>query len=73
MIHSAESAMLASMQIVTEVRGEPGLVAWLVCAALCLVGLWPCAPLPLCARSCRDVTHRCPACRASQATVRAQL
>jgi lipopolysaccharide-induced tumor necrosis factor-alpha factor len=48
--------------VVTSPVASPGLLSWLACAGLCLVGLWPCAPIPFCVAGCQDVRHYCPAC-----------
>jgi len=48
--------------VVTNAVASPGLLSWLACAGLCLVGLWPCAPIPFCMAGCQDVRHYCPAC-----------
>ena len=48
--------------IVTTIEAHPGLLSWCACAALCLIGAWPCAPIPLLVKQCRDVAHYCPAC-----------
>lgn len=46
----------------TKVVRRAGLLPWLVCGALALVGCWPCCLLPFCLQSCQDVEHFCPNC-----------
>lgn len=48
--------------IVTAVTFEIGGLAWLICAILCLLGFWICAPIPFCVTGCKDVVHTCPSC-----------
>uniref|UniRef100_A0A914H0Z9 Serpentine receptor class gamma n=1 Tax=Globodera rostochiensis TaxID=31243 RepID=A0A914H0Z9_GLORO len=48
----------------TRVVRRPGLLTWLICGALALVGCWPCCMLPFCAQSCQDVEHFCVNCNA---------
>lgn len=40
----------------------PGALSWLCCVGLCIVGLWPCAPIPFCLTGMQDANHYCPAC-----------
>eukprot|EP00092_Neocalanus_flemingeri_P092864 GFUD01117946.1.p1 GENE.GFUD01117946.1~~GFUD01117946.1.p1 ORF type:complete len:148 (+),score=38.60 GFUD01117946.1:210-653(+) len=46
----------------TSTTSETGVMAWIMAAVLCAVGLWCCAPIPLCTDSLQDVTHRCSNC-----------
>ena len=46
----------------TNVTMQPGLLTWLLCAGLCLIGCWPCAPIPFCVDSTMDTVHSCPSC-----------
>ncbi|KAL3081367.1 hypothetical protein niasHT_039844 [Heterodera trifolii] len=48
----------------TRVVRRPGLLTWIICGALALVGCWPCCVLPFCAQSCQDVEHFCANCNA---------
>ncbi|CAI2357725.1 unnamed protein product [Caenorhabditis sp. 36 PRJEB53466] len=50
--------------IVTHTKPVYGLLTWILFAALFLFGCWCCCFLPFCVRSCKDVVHRCPNCRA---------
>eukprot|EP00090_Calanus_glacialis_P020455 TRINITY_DN31499_c0_g1_i1.p1 TRINITY_DN31499_c0_g1~~TRINITY_DN31499_c0_g1_i1.p1 ORF type:complete len:131 (+),score=34.62 TRINITY_DN31499_c0_g1_i1:80-472(+) len=46
----------------TSTTTETGVMAWVVAGLLCALGLWCCAPIPLCTDSLQDVTHRCANC-----------
>ncbi|XP_077475468.1 LITAF domain-containing protein-like isoform X1 [Stigmatopora argus] len=48
--------------VVTEVVRTPGLMAWLIVAGIAIFGFLPCAFIPLCVDSCKDVNHHCPCC-----------
>uniref|UniRef100_A0A672F3H2 LITAF domain-containing protein n=1 Tax=Salarias fasciatus TaxID=181472 RepID=A0A672F3H2_SALFA len=48
--------------VVTSVVHTPGLLAWLICGGLALVGLCLCSCIPFCVDSCQDIEHRCPSC-----------
>uniref|UniRef100_A0A672H5J5 LITAF domain-containing protein n=1 Tax=Salarias fasciatus TaxID=181472 RepID=A0A672H5J5_SALFA len=49
--------------VVTNVEHTSGLLTWLACGGLTLVGCIPCCCIPFCADSCQDIEHRCPACK----------
>ncbi|CAH8658795.1 unnamed protein product [Heterobilharzia americana] len=50
--------------VVTKVRSEAGLLAWLLCGVLCLMGLWAfCCLIPFYLESTQDVIHTCPLCK----------
>ncbi|KAI1725561.1 LITAF-like zinc ribbon domain-containing protein [Ditylenchus destructor] len=51
-------------QVVTKIIQRPGLLTWLICGALALIGFWPCCVIPFCVKSCHDVEHYCPQCNA---------
>ncbi|CAG9319707.1 unnamed protein product [Blepharisma stoltei] len=47
--------------IVTNIRYQPGAVAWIFCIIIFCV-FWPLSCLPFCFTPCMDVVHRCPHC-----------
>jgi len=60
--------------ITTIPTEENGVLAWGLAAALCVVGAWCCAPIPIFfTDKWKDVTHRCPNCGAIVGKYRAQL
>ncbi|KAH9490026.1 hypothetical protein Btru_045071 [Bulinus truncatus] len=46
----------------TYIRCKPGKLTCAIAAGLCIIGLWPCACLPFCVDSTKDLTHVCPNC-----------
>ncbi|CAH8588351.1 unnamed protein product [Schistosoma turkestanicum] len=49
--------------IVTKVRSESGLLAWLLCGLMFLTGLWLFCLIPFYLKSTQDVIHICPLCK----------
>jgi len=49
-------------QQVTRVTHKTGTLTIIVVLILCLLGLWPCALIPLCVPALQDTVHTCPNC-----------
>ena len=49
--------------ITTSIKSESSAMAWILCGALCVFGIWPCCLIPFCVDSMQAVTHSCPACK----------
>jgi len=49
--------------ITTKTDEESSAMAWIICAACCLFGFWPCSCIPFCMDSLKTVTHSCPSCK----------
>jgi len=52
-----------STQMVTSIKKEPGLLAWLSCGILALMGcVFGCCLIPFCLDPCQDTEHYCSNC-----------
>ncbi|XP_002742164.1 lipopolysaccharide-induced tumor necrosis factor-alpha factor homolog [Saccoglossus kowalevskii] len=50
--------------IVTDIQYKPGVLTWMSCGIICLVGGWiGCFLIPFCINACKDVVHTCPNCK----------
>mmetsp|Transcript_34717 Transcript_34717/g.61076 ORF Transcript_34717/g.61076 Transcript_34717/m.61076 type:complete len:157 (+) Transcript_34717:1039-1509(+) len=50
-------------QITTKTRSYPGVMAWLMCVLICLIGFWcGCCLIPLCIPGLQNVSHYCRNC-----------
>ncbi|KAL3245330.1 hypothetical protein MRX96_046995 [Rhipicephalus microplus] len=49
--------------VTTRLCPQPGLLTWLVCSGMAMLGCVPCCFLPFCVYECQDVEHFCPNCR----------
>ncbi|XP_065890207.1 lipopolysaccharide-induced tumor necrosis factor-alpha factor homolog [Dysidea avara] len=49
-------------QQVTRVTHKVGTMTILIVIILCVLGLWPCALIPLCVPALQDSVHTCPNC-----------
>lgn len=48
--------------IITKTTDRAGLLAWLICGILGLIGCWPFCLIPFCLKRCLDTVHSCPNC-----------
>ncbi|RZC41022.1 zf-LITAF-like domain containing protein, partial [Asbolus verrucosus] len=48
--------------VITVTQSQRSKFTHLTAAALCLFGCWPCAMLPYCMNSCKNIYHYCPDC-----------
>ncbi|WP_395241642.1 LITAF-like zinc ribbon domain-containing protein [Salmonella sp. s51933] len=50
--------------IVTSTAYEPGVLTWLLCGGIALVGCWlGCCLIPFCVTDVQDCRHTCPNCQ----------
>lgn len=49
--------------VITQVCPQPGLLTWLLCSGMAMIGCVFCCFLPFCVYECQDVEHFCPNCR----------
>lgn len=58
-------------QVVTAVTYTAGLLPWLLCLGLLLIGCWAgCCLIPFCIDDLKDTTHYCPNCKQVLGTYR---
>jgi len=51
-------------QVQTSIRKQSGVLVWLSCAGLALLGLfWGCCLIPFCIDGLKDTEHYCPSCQ----------
>ncbi|XP_036408019.1 lipopolysaccharide-induced tumor necrosis factor-alpha factor homolog [Megalops cyprinoides] len=50
--------------VLSQTRDITGLLSWIICGSLAVVGCWPCCFIPLCTHCSMDVEHHCPNCKA---------
>ncbi|CAH8677503.1 unnamed protein product [Schistosoma rodhaini] len=50
-------------EIVTKIKHRNGMLTYVACTGLCLVGCFcGCCLIPFCVKACKDVDHKCPEC-----------
>ncbi|XP_029996436.1 LITAF domain-containing protein-like isoform X2 [Sphaeramia orbicularis] len=49
--------------VVTQTEYTSGLMTWLICGGLFIIGCICCSCIPFCVDGCKDVEHHCPNCQ----------
>uniref|UniRef100_A0A7S3NAI6 LITAF domain-containing protein n=1 Tax=Euplotes harpa TaxID=151035 RepID=A0A7S3NAI6_9SPIT len=57
-------------QGMTKVQSRIGMMQWIICLVLCLMGFWCCCCIPFYISDLRDATHACSQCNTVLGTSR---